>query len=206
MEKRYGVIYARYSAGPHQTDQSIEGQVRDCMAYAKSHNITIIETYADRHISGKSMEHREEQNKEGFQYNGHAWTHNNIHRLLLSEIYIGVYHYGENVNEHTFPPIVDKELWDMAQKKIKAESHPSVHAQHAGRSYAGVDFLLTGKISCGICGLPVLRRIRNREARRQALLLQVQRPEEENAVQCAHVPEGIPGRSDSGLYREGCPE
>lgn len=30
------VIYARYSPGPRQTDQSIEGQVRDCMAYAKT--------------------------------------------------------------------------------------------------------------------------------------------------------------------------
>lgn len=33
-QKKRGVIYARYSAGPHQTDQSIEGQVRDCTRYA----------------------------------------------------------------------------------------------------------------------------------------------------------------------------
>lgn len=28
-----GVIYARYSPGPNQTDQSIEGQLRDCTRY-----------------------------------------------------------------------------------------------------------------------------------------------------------------------------
>ena len=49
-----GVIYARYSPGPHQTEQSIEGQVADCQQYAEEHGIDIIEIYADRHVSGKS--------------------------------------------------------------------------------------------------------------------------------------------------------
>ena len=55
-----GVIYARYSEGPRQTDQSIEGQVADCRAYAAQHNIDIIGIYADRHISGTSTEGRDE--------------------------------------------------------------------------------------------------------------------------------------------------
>ena len=55
-----GVIYARYSEGPRQTDQSIEGQVRDCMAFAKSKGIEIVEIYADRHVSGKSIDGRDE--------------------------------------------------------------------------------------------------------------------------------------------------
>lgn len=55
-----GVIYARYSAGPNQTDQSIEGQIVDCKAYAEANGINIIEIYADRHISGKSVEGRDE--------------------------------------------------------------------------------------------------------------------------------------------------
>ena len=50
-----GAIYARYSAGPNQTDQSIEGQVADCQAYAERNGIQIVEIYADRHISGKSI-------------------------------------------------------------------------------------------------------------------------------------------------------
>jgi DNA invertase Pin-like site-specific DNA recombinase len=55
-----GVIYARYSEGPRQTDQSIEGQVADCRAYAEANGIDIIGIYADRHISGTSTDGREE--------------------------------------------------------------------------------------------------------------------------------------------------
>ena len=47
-----GVIYARYSAGPHQTEQSIEGQVRECKRYAQQNGITIVGEYIDRKISG----------------------------------------------------------------------------------------------------------------------------------------------------------
>ena len=55
-----GVIYARYSEGPKQTDQSIEGQVDDCRAYAAAHDIAVIKVYADRHVSGKSVTGRDE--------------------------------------------------------------------------------------------------------------------------------------------------
>jgi DNA invertase Pin-like site-specific DNA recombinase len=53
-----GVIYARYSNGGSQTDQSLEGQVRECRRYAAEHNIQIVEEYLDPHISGKDAEHR----------------------------------------------------------------------------------------------------------------------------------------------------
>lgn len=55
------VIYARYSAGPRQTDQSIEGQVRECKAYCKKNNMQVMEIYADKHISGKTDERPEFQ-------------------------------------------------------------------------------------------------------------------------------------------------
>ncbi len=51
-----GVIYARYSAGSGQNEQSIEGQLRDCYEYAKAHDITIVNEYIDRHISGTTDE------------------------------------------------------------------------------------------------------------------------------------------------------
>lgn len=55
------VIYARYSAGPRQTDQSIEGQLRVCHAFAAQHDLTIIEEYCDRHISGRTDDRPEFQ-------------------------------------------------------------------------------------------------------------------------------------------------
>lgn len=54
------VIYARYSSST-QTEQSIEGQLRECTEYAKAHDITIVDTYIDRAISGTT------DNREQFQ-------------------------------------------------------------------------------------------------------------------------------------------
>ena len=48
------VAYYRYSGGSGQTEQSIEGQRRDCEAYARLHNMAIQKEYVDRHISGKT--------------------------------------------------------------------------------------------------------------------------------------------------------
>ena len=45
------VIYARYSSDS-QTEQSIEGQLRVCEDYAKSHDIVVVNTYIDRAMTG----------------------------------------------------------------------------------------------------------------------------------------------------------
>ena len=55
------VIYARYSAGPRQTDQSIEGQLRVCTDFCEQRGLTVIDTYCDRHISGRTDERPEFQ-------------------------------------------------------------------------------------------------------------------------------------------------
>lgn len=47
-------IYARYSAGPRQTDQSIEGQLRVCHQYCESKGLEVVAEYCDRHISGRT--------------------------------------------------------------------------------------------------------------------------------------------------------
>ena len=46
------VIYARYSSDK-QTEQSIEGQLRDCRAYAEQLNLNIVGEYIDRALSGR---------------------------------------------------------------------------------------------------------------------------------------------------------
>lgn len=45
------VIYARYSSDK-QTEQSIEGQLRDCQEYAERNDIAIVDTYIDRAMTG----------------------------------------------------------------------------------------------------------------------------------------------------------
>lgn len=47
------VIYARYSSD-NQREESIEGQLRECTAYAEKNNITIIRTYIDRALSART--------------------------------------------------------------------------------------------------------------------------------------------------------
>ena len=42
------VIYARYSSD-NQREESIEGQIRECTAYAEKNGITVIKHYIDMH-------------------------------------------------------------------------------------------------------------------------------------------------------------
>lgn len=52
------VIYARYSSD-RQTEQSIEGQLKECYAYAQRNGYTVVGEYIDRAISGTN-DHRPE--------------------------------------------------------------------------------------------------------------------------------------------------
>ena len=47
------VIYARYSSD-NQREESIEGQIRECTAYAEKNDITVVKHYIDRAISAKT--------------------------------------------------------------------------------------------------------------------------------------------------------
>lgn len=56
------VIYARYSC-EGQREESIEGQLRECLSYAERNNMTVLSTYVDRAISGKNADNRPEFQK-----------------------------------------------------------------------------------------------------------------------------------------------
>ena len=47
------VIYARYSSD-NQREESIEGQIRECTAYAEKNGFTVVKHYIDRAISAKT--------------------------------------------------------------------------------------------------------------------------------------------------------
>lgn len=47
------VIYARYSSD-NQREESIEGQLRECMEFAEKNGITVIGNYIDRALSAKT--------------------------------------------------------------------------------------------------------------------------------------------------------
>ena len=52
------VIYARYSS-ERQTEQSIEGQLKECYGYAKRNGYNVVGEYIDRALSG-TTDHRPE--------------------------------------------------------------------------------------------------------------------------------------------------
>ena len=47
------VIYARYSS-ENQREESIEGQIRECYAFARKNNISVVAEYIDRAFSAKT--------------------------------------------------------------------------------------------------------------------------------------------------------
>ena len=47
------VIYTRYSSD-NQREESIEGQIRECTAYAEKNGFTVVKHYIDRAISAKT--------------------------------------------------------------------------------------------------------------------------------------------------------
>ena len=55
------VIYARYSSD-NQREESIEGQLRECTAFAEKNGITILRHYIDRAYSAKTDNRPEFQN------------------------------------------------------------------------------------------------------------------------------------------------
>ena len=72
-DKKTAVIYARYSS-ERQTEQSIEGQLRECYDFAKRSDITIVGEYIDRALTGTSdkrpqfLKMIEDSKKKNFEY------------------------------------------------------------------------------------------------------------------------------------------
>ena len=68
------VIYARYSPGSKQNYQSIEGQLKECYAFAERSDLRIVHEYIDEHLTGTNdkrtqfLQMIEDSKRKGFQY------------------------------------------------------------------------------------------------------------------------------------------
>ena len=73
MNKKRVVIYARFSSHS-QTEQSIEGQLRECYSYAKKNNLLVLHEYIDRAMTGTNdkrpefLQMIEDSKKKEFDY------------------------------------------------------------------------------------------------------------------------------------------
>ena len=74
------------------------------------------------------------------------FTYNSVQKLLTNKRYIGENHFKDIVMPDSIPAIVDKDLFEEAQLKIKKNSRAP--ARHKAED----DYLLTTKLFCGMCG------------------------------------------------------
>ncbi len=146
------VIYARYSNGGKQTDQSIEGQLRDCYTYAKTHNLTVVGEYIDKHISGTTDKREQFQqmiadsNKKLFDavlvWKIDRFTRNRydgaMYKAKLKNNGVKVLYAKESIPDGPEGIILESLLEGMAEyysaelsQKIKRGIRESVHKCHA---------------------------------------------------------------------------
>ena len=104
----------------------------------------IVKEAFQRYGQGESIpEICDDFNKRGFRTStGNKFARNSLNALFKNEKVIGTL-YGI---EHAIPAIIDKEEWDCVQERLahNRKIHRNVRSQ--------TDFLLTGKIFCGMCG------------------------------------------------------
>ena len=74
------------------------------------------------------------------------FTYNSVQTLLTNKRYIGENHFKDIVMPDSIPAIVDKNLFEEVQQKIKKNSRAP--ARHKAED----DYLLTTKLYCGKCG------------------------------------------------------
>ena len=79
---------------------------------------------------------------------GHQYTHSNVLYILSNERYIGNYHWGDVYIPDGMPAIISKKTFEEAQR-MKAKTGRHVEQ-------GSVEFLLTGKAFCGMCGAAMI--------------------------------------------------
>lgn len=77
---------------------------------------------------------------------GKPWGKCSFHTITNNERYIGVYTYGDVRIEGGIPPIIDRDLFYSVQERCKMISKVK------GRRNPNGEYLLTGKLYCGLCG------------------------------------------------------
>lgn len=89
-------------------------------------------------------------NNKGYRTSrGYKFNKSSFATMLRNEKYIGIYQWKDHRVEGGVPAIIDKDLFERVQIKLKKT------ADAPARGKAKVDYLLSGKIFCGHCGEPM---------------------------------------------------
>lgn len=86
-------------------------------------------------------------NNKGYRTaKGAKFNKNSFRSMFKNERYIGIYSFKDIRIEGGVPAIIDKETFDIVQKRLK------INALAPARGKAKVDYLLSQKMYCGRCG------------------------------------------------------
>ena len=103
----------------------------------------IYQEYADGKMSANICK---DLNNEGIRTKkGKLFTIDAIRKIIINEKYKGVYKYHDIVDNDGIPAIVTPDLWKKANLQQAKNKHKSGPHNMA-------DFILTGKVYCGLCG------------------------------------------------------
>ena len=105
----------------------------------------IFEMYAAGNTQKEIIEHL---NAEGLRTRkGKPLTINSIRSVLKNKKYIGIYHYdGKEYPEAQIPALIDAETFAKVQRLL------SQNKRAPARKWTKAEYLLTGKLFCGLCG------------------------------------------------------
>lgn len=86
-------------------------------------------------------------NEKGYRNSrGNPFRPNSFDNILSNKKYIGIYTYDEVEVENGCPAIIDKNMFEKCQNKLKTTKRMPAKAK------AKIEYLLTGKLFCGMCG------------------------------------------------------
>lgn len=90
-------------------------------------------------------------NKKGFRTSrGNKFVNNSLRSILGNRQYIGYYIYDKHEIEHGMPQIIDNTLFEKVVEQLERDK------LSRGHSAQSQEYLLNGKLFCGICGAPMI--------------------------------------------------
>lgn len=105
----------------------------------------VVRIFTD-YVNGKKVSQiARELNEQGIKNKGNSFLSTTIHNILRQEKYTGIYRVNGQVYDKIYPPILDKDIYELARQKIEKNKHGCRKANH-------VVFLLKNKVFCGYCG------------------------------------------------------
>ncbi|NLT48390.1 MAG: recombinase family protein, partial [Clostridiales bacterium] len=125
--------------------------LKDKRFYVDEHGAGIVKTIFNDYANGAGItEIYNSLNEKGYKtIHGKPFNCNAIIRILGNRRYIGEYKWHDVFNPNGMPRIIDNDLWERVQNRRKKTKKAPVQSR-------GVDYLLTSKLFCGLCGKPMI--------------------------------------------------